>query len=58
MTAAIPATRFGGKVLAHSANSIAVSKGTLDNGIKFNSDAKKSNRSFRNGVDTGTGFLQ
>ena len=26
VTAAIPVTRFGGKVLAHSANSIAVSK--------------------------------
>ena len=29
-----------GKVLVHSAKSIAVSKGTLDDGIKFNSDAK------------------
>ena len=58
MTAAIPVTRFGGKVLAHSANSIAVSKGTLNDGIKFVSNAKKSNRSCRNGVDTGTDFLK
>ena len=56
MTAAIPVTRFGGKVLAHSANSIAISKGILDDGVKFNSDAKKSDRSCRNGVDTATGF--
>ena len=40
VTAAIPVTRFGRKVLAHSANSIAVLKGTLDDGIKFNSKAK------------------
>ena len=52
MTAAIPVTRFGGKVFAYNANSIVVSKGTLDNGIKFNSGAKKSDRSCRNGVDT------
>ena len=42
VTAAIPVTRFGGKVLAHSTNSIAVSRGTLDDGFKFNSNAKKS----------------
>ena len=58
MTAAIPVTRFWGKVLAHSANSIAVTKCTLDDGIKFNSDAKKSDRSCRNGIDTATGFLE
>ena len=58
VTAAIPVTQFGGKVLAHSANSIAVSKGTLDDIIKFNSDAKKSDRSRRNGVDTATVFLE
>ena len=51
MTAAIPVTRFGGKVFAYNANSIVVSKSTLDNGIKFNSGAKKSDRSCRNGVD-------
>ena len=58
MTAAIPVTGFERKVLAHSENSIAVSKGTLDDGIKFNSDANESDRSCRNGVDTGTGFLE
>ena len=57
-TAAIPVTRFGGKVLAHSANSIAVSKVTFNHEIKFNSDAKKSDRLCRNGVDTATGFLE
>ena len=41
MTAAIPVTRFGEKILALSANSITVSKGTLDDGIKFNLNAKK-----------------
>ena len=56
VTAAIPVTMFGGKVLGHSANSKAVSKGTLADGIEFNSDAKKSDRSCRNGVDTATGF--
>ena len=45
VTAAIPVTRFGGKVLAHSANSIAVSKATLDDEIKFSSSAKKSDQS-------------
>ena len=44
MTAAIPVTRFRGKVLAHKANSTAISKGTLDDGIKFNSDVKKFDR--------------
>ena len=58
VTAAIPGTRFGGKVLAHSANSIVLSKGTLDDGILFNSDAKKFNRSCRNGVNTATSFLE
>ena len=58
MTAAIPVTRFREKVLAQSANSIAASKGTLDDGIKFNSNAKKSDRSCRNDVDTATGFLE
>ena len=58
VTATIPVSRFGGKVLAHSENSIAILKGTLDDGIKFNSDAKKSDRSCRNGVDTATGFLE
>ena len=58
VTAAIPVIRFGRKVLAHRANSIVVSKGTLDDGIKFNSSAKKSDRSYRNGVDTATGFLK
>ena len=58
VAAAIPVTRFEGKVLAHSANSIAVSKGTLDDGIKFNSEAKKSDRSCTNGVDTATGFVE
>ena len=58
VTAAISVTRFGEKVLAQSANSIAVSKGTLDDGIKSNSNAKKSDRSCRNGVDTATGFLE
>ena len=52
VTAAISVVPFGGKVLAHSANSIAVSKGILDDGIKFNSSAKKSDQSYRNGVDT------
>ena len=33
------------KVLAHSANSIAVSKGTLDDRIKCNSETKKSDQS-------------
>ena len=42
VTAAIPVTPFEEKVFAHSANSIAVSKGTLDDGIKFHSNAKKS----------------
>ena len=41
MTAAIQVTPFEGKALAHSANSIAVSKGTLNDGIKCNSEAKK-----------------
>ena len=53
-----PVTRFEGKVLAHSANSIAVSKDTLDDGIKYNSEAKKSDRSRKNGDDTTTGFLE
>ena len=57
-TAAIPITRFGGKVLVHSANSIAVSKCTFDHGIKLNSNAEKSDRSCRNGLDTATGFLK
>ena len=56
VTPAIPVTRFGGKVLAHSTNSIVVSIGTLDVGIKLNSKAKKSDRLCRNGVDTATGF--
>ena len=56
--AAIPVTRIGGKVLAHSANPIAVSKGTLNDRIKFNSSAKKSDRICRNSVDTATGFLE
>ena len=43
MTATIPVIRFGEKVLSRSENSIAVSKGTLDDKIKFNSSAKKSN---------------
>ena len=51
MTASIPIKRFG-----DSANSIAVSKGTPNYGTKFNSDAKKSDRSCRNGVDAVTGF--
>ena len=58
VTAAIPVTRFGEKVLAHSANATAVSKGTRDGGIKFNSDAKKSDRSCTNGADTATDFLE
>ena len=58
MTAAISVTRFEKKVFAHSANSIAASKGTLDDGIKFNSYAKKSDRSCRNGVDTAIDFLE
>ena len=58
MTAAIPVTRFVKKALAQSANSIAVSKGTLDDGMKFNSNAKKFDRSCRNRVDTATGFLE
>ena len=58
MIAAIPVTRFGEKVLVHSANSTLVSKRTLDDGIKFNSNAKKSDRSYRNGVDTGTDFVE
>ena len=56
--AVIPVIWLGGKVLAHSANSIAVSKGTLDDGIKFNLEAKKSDRSCGNGVDTATAFLE
>ena len=31
---------------------------TLDDGTKLYSDAKKSDRSFRNGVDNAAGFLQ
>ena len=58
VAAAIPVTRFGGKVLAHSANSIAVSKGTLDDGIKFNLSVKKFHRSCTNSVDIATGFLE
>ena len=58
VTASIPVTRLGGKILAHSANSIIASKSTLDDGIKFNSSAKKSDRSCRNGVDTATDFLE
>ena len=56
VTAAIPITRFGGKVLAHSANSIAESKSTLVDEIKFNSSVKKSNRSYRNSVILRQGF--
>ena len=55
-TAAIPVTGFGGKILVHSANLIVVSKGTLDDEIKYNSEAKKSDRSCRNGIDTAAGF--
>ena len=58
VTAAIPVMRFGGKVLVHSANSIAVPKGILDDGINFNSYAKKYDRLCWNGVDTATGFLE
>ena len=58
VTAAISVTQFEKKVFAHSANLIAVSKGTLDDGIKFNSYAKKSDRSCRNGVDTAIDFLE
>ena len=57
MTATISVTRFGGKALVHSSNSIAISEGTLDNGIKFNSDAKYD-QPCRNGIDTVTGFLE
>ena len=56
LTATIPIARFGGKVFAHWANSIAVSKGTLDDGIKSYSNAKKSDQSCRKGVDTAIGF--
>ena len=52
VTTTIPVTRFGGKVLAYSTNSIAVSKVALIDEIKFNSDAKKSDQSYKNGVDT------
>ena len=44
VTAAIPVTRFGGKVLAHSANSIVVSKGTLDDGIKYTVTQTRKNQ--------------
>ena len=37
-----PSHTAWGKILAHSANSITVSKGTLDDGIKFNSETKNS----------------
>ena len=58
VTTAIPVTQFGVKVFARSANSIALSKGTLDDGIKFNSDEKKSHRSCWNGVHAATGSLE
>ena len=54
----IPVTRFWEKVLAHSANSIAVLHSTLNDGIKFNSDEKKSDRSCSNGLNTATSFLE
>ena len=56
MTAAILVTRLRENVIGHSGNSIAVSKGIFDDGIKFNSNLKKSDQLCRNGVDIATGF--
>ena len=58
VTAVIPVTRFRGKGLGTQCKLNRGIKGTLDDGIKFNSDAKNSDRWCRNGADTATGFLE
>ena len=47
-----------GEGLSAQRNSIAVSKGTLDDRIKCNSETNESDLSYANGVDTETGFLE